>query len=641
MLEVRCYAMNIIFQWLIIFFFSLPVLFAQSDKENLQPARTFFESQVNNDSLVLFDHNPTFTEKKNYYDSILNKIKQSGQTEKLANMYITMIKDSEYEVRYRIADSLLHEALEIYKKLDLPQRIMDSFTQLYLLSFNADDSYKALDYANSALEIAKEHQYTKKIAIIYSNMSLIYIKLGDYEKANEYSYNALSVFQELNDTLNVARCKLSIGTVHFLLKDYPKALANFSTARDDFHQINSERGYSICLSNIGLIYIHMEDYEKALHHFFEAVEMNKKHNDLEGFSSNYINIGEIYYQLGNNERAMEYYKEALDIDEKMDDKSGVALVYQKIAKLLTSEDELYQAMNYCNKSIAIINEIADPESKRDALEQLALIHQKLGNYQEALTIYQEASELKDSLFSIDKAAKIAMLEEKYLNEKLANENLNLKYANEIQETKIVSQLHINRTYLVALLILVTAMVVTIIQFRKKNIAYKFISRKLIELRNKEQELKNTKEKINSIIEISKSKTSISLNEKEEILARMEKLLEKEKLFTRHDLTIDKLARRLSTNRTYLSQIINDDFGKSYSNFINEYRVKEATKMLSDSEKGKKYSIEAIAKDAGFNSISNFNMVFKKYTGITPSIFLKNSDYQSAISPFYTNEFTKS
>jgi AraC-like DNA-binding protein len=547
-----------------------------------------------------------------------------------------MIKDSEYEVKYRIADSLLHEALEIYKKLDLPKHIMDSFTQLYLLSFNTDDSYKALDYANSALEIAKEHQYTKSIAIIHSNMSLIYIKLGDYQKANEYNYSALSIFQELNDTLNVARCKLSIGTVHFLLKDYPKALANITTARDDFHQINDERGYSICLSNIGLIYIHMEDYKKALHHFFEAVEINKRHNDLEGFSSNYINIGEIYYQLGNNVRAMEYYKQALDIDEKMDDKGGVAIVYQKIAELLTSEDELYKAMNYCNKSIAIFNETADPESKRDALEQLALIHQKLGNYQQALTIYQESSELKDSLFNIDKAAKIAMLEEKYLNEKLAKENLDLKYTNEIQETKLEGQLHINRTYLVTLLILATAMVVTIIQFRKKNIAYKFISRRIIDLINKEKELKNTQEKVKAITEIKKSKISISLDEKEEILARMDKLLEKEKIFTSNNLTIDKLARRLSTNRTYLSQIINDEFGKSYSSFINEYRVKEATKMLSDSEKRNKYTIEAIAKEVGFNSISNFNMVFKNLTGITPSIFLKNSDYQPDRSPLYTN-----
>ena len=139
----------------------------------------------------------------------------------------------------------------------------------------------------------------------------------------------------------------------------------------------------------------------------------------------------------------------------------------------------------------------------------------------------------------------------------------------------------------------------------------------------------------AIAEINKSKSSISLSEKEEILARMDKLLEKERIFTRNDLTIDKLARRLSTNRTYLSQIINDDFGKSYSCFINDYRVKEATKMLSDSEKGKKYSIEAIAKEAGFNSISNFNMVFKNSTGITPSIFLKNSDYQPDTSPFYT------
>jgi len=54
-------------------------------------------------------------------------------------------------------------------------------------------------------------------------------------------------------------------------------------------------------------------------------------------------------------------------------------------------------------------------------------------------------------------------------------------------------------------------------------------------------------------------------------------------------------------------------------------------MLSDPQKTHKYSIEAIAKEAGFNTISNFNSVFKKYTGITPSVFKKETDNQSNIT----------
>ena len=61
---------------------------------------------------------------------------------------------------------------------------------------------------------------------------------------------------------------------------------------------------------------------------------------------------------------------------------------------------------------------------------------------------------------------------------------------------------------------------------------------------------------------------------------------------------------------------------NFSSYITEYRVKEARRMLTD----KSYhnlKIESIAGDAGFNSVSAFNNAFKKFTGLTPSYYLKS------------------
>ena len=102
---------------------------------------------------------------------------------------------------------------------------------------------------------------------------------------------------------------------------------------------------------------------------------------------------------------------------------------------------------------------------------------------------------------------------------------------------------------------------------------------------------------------------------------MTKMLETDKIYCKFDLTCEKFAKQLSTNRFYLSQIINEKFEKNYSGFINEYRVKEVMLMLSDPIKTKQFSIETIAKEAGFKNISSFNRIFKKYTGITPSVFV--------------------
>ncbi|MDD2195681.1 MAG: tetratricopeptide repeat protein [Bacteroidales bacterium] len=614
--------------FMLLIFSSIQILSAQNTLHEPKDQSLILEFRGNeyNDELTI----PKMSQKqkKLYYEGILDSLKEFADLKNIANIYIRIANDADYELSYNTKDSLLHEALKINVALKFPEDIIKAYNQLFLLSFKTGNNKKALLYANQGLKIALEQNYNKSAAIIYSNISLIYMKMGDYEKANEYNYRALRVFQELNDTLHIARSKLNIGLVNIALKDYDKALLNITQARDEFRGIDDQRGYSISLTNIGMIHLNLENHELALRIFFEAVQIDEHNNDYYGVASNYNNIGEVYYNLGNLEKALQFLNQAHEIYHKLDDKSGLASVYLKLARVFTRKNELSKALAYCSKSISLLEETDEPVSKKKALEQLSLIHQKRGNYQLALKIFREASTLKDSLFNIDKAARVSMIEEKYVNEKLANENLKLLYTGELQQVKLKSQKSLNRVYLIALIVLILGMVVIIVQLRKKNLAYKFITKKNLDLIKKEQELKNAKEKMTSIIEINRNKPRLAPDEKEAILQRMEKLLEKDQLFTRPDLTIEKLAHRLGTNRTYLSQIINEVFYKSYSNFINEYRVDYAMKMLSDPIIGSKYSIDAIAKDSGFNSISNFNMVFKKFSGVTPSIFIKNIGFQS-------------
>lgn len=613
--------------WIILFFSTIQFLSAQNTLHEPKDRNPVLEFRKNEHSIELASPKMSQNQKKLYYKGILDSLKKCSDVKNIANTYIRIANDVDYELSYNIKDSLLHEALKISINLKFPLDIIKVYNQLFSLSFKTGNSKKALSYANEALKIALERNYNKSAAIIFSNISLMYIKMGDYEKANEYNYSALRVFQDLKDTLQIARSKLNIGLVNIMLKDYEKALLNITQARDEFRIIDNQQGYSISLTNIGLIYIKLEDYKLALSYFFEAVQIDERNNDVYGIASNFTSIGEVYYNLGNLEKALQFLNQAHELCHRLDDKSGLAAVYYKMARVFTIKDELSKALVYCNLSIRLYEETNEPVSKKNALEQLSLIHQKLGNYQLALKIFREASTLKDSLFNIDKAAKISMIEEKYINEKLSNDNLKLRYSSEIQQVKLDGQKSLNRTYLIALIILFLAMLIIIVQFRKKNLAYKFITKKNLDLIKKEQELKKTKEQMLSMTEIDRNKSRLDPDEKESILQRMEKLLEKDQIFTRSDLTIEKLAHRLSTNRTYLSQIINEVFCKSYSNFINEYRVNHAMKMLSDPIIGTKYTIDAIARESGFNSISNFNMVFKKFSGVTPSIFIKNIDFR--------------
>lgn len=99
--------------------------------------------------------------------------------------------------------------------------------------------------------------------------------------------------------------------------------------------------------------------------------------------------------------------------------------------------------------------------------------------------------------------------------------------------------------------------------------------------------------------------------------RLVELVEAEKLYTDGDLTLQRLAEKLSISSQHLSQVINERLGQSFTDFVNSYRVREAKLRLADSKRSH-LSILAIAESVGFNSKSAFNAVFKKHTGMTPS-----------------------
>jgi AraC-like DNA-binding protein len=76
------------------------------------------------------------------------------------------------------------------------------------------------------------------------------------------------------------------------------------------------------------------------------------------------------------------------------------------------------------------------------------------------------------------------------------------------------------------------------------------------------------------------------------------------------------------NRGQLSQLINDGLGDNFYDFVNKYRVDEVKRLMTD-PKAKNFNLLGIALEAGFKSKSTFNLIFKRFTGLTPSEYRKN------------------
>lgn len=127
---------------------------------------------------------------------------------------------------------------------------------------------------------------------------------------------------------------------------------------------------------------------------------------------------------------------------------------------------------------------------------------------------------------------------------------------------------------------------------------------------------------NGVISKGKYQKSLLTDKRaSEIAQQLIDLMNSLKPYLNPELTLMELAAKLSVSPHNLSQVFNCEIKKSFFDFVNEYRVGEAKKLLS-SPQYSHYSILGIALDAGFNSKSAFYTAFGKHAGTTPSEFRK-------------------
>jgi len=103
--------------------------------------------------------------------------------------------------------------------------------------------------------------------------------------------------------------------------------------------------------------------------------------------------------------------------------------------------------------------------------------------------------------------------------------------------------------------------------------------------------------------------------------QLNELMEAKQLYLDPDLSIITLSTELGTNRTYLSNLINQYLHTTFSNFVNAYRIRYAKNLLQKTDD----TIEDIVQASGFQSRTTFWRAFAQVVGCTPKEFRKNAD----------------
>ena len=118
------------------------------------------------------------------------------------------------------------------------------------------------------------------------------------------------------------------------------------------------------------------------------------------------------------------------------------------------------------------------------------------------------------------------------------------------------------------------------------------------------------------------KTLLAERELEKLKAKLQNLMQNDKIYREPNLTLTDLSRNIGVNSAVLSYAINNGFGKNFNDFINEFRIGEVKEKLKNADDE---TLLGIAFDCGFNSKATFNRAFKKFTGVSPKEFQQQNE----------------
>jgi AraC-like DNA-binding protein len=407
--------------------------------------------------------------------------------------------------------------------------------------------------------------------------------------------------------------------------------------------INANHFHPIILSEynvvMGNIAIRSQNPNLAVKHFKESIAIleNEKAIPMVIYQSKLMTLGTGLNALEDNEGAMKVFEEALNLETSGTNRNSL---YLRLNIALTNSKlgELSKAKSYFTEALHIIRlnndyyaetrtlgNLADIYFQQDSLEQ-AQLHYELGKkiaLQEGYILdlirfeisisklFKQKGDFENAYNHLVASDSISNL---YNSSSISEQIVALELQHQIQQEKLQKEAKTqllkteeNKKMMLIVfsftLFLVLIVIIRLLATSKKK------NRILLQ-----QNLDS--------LQTKQKKSDTEKNNYSEIIDALEVEMDSNKLYAEPSLTLDSLSKKLQTNRTYLSEAINNHYDLSFSQWLNEIRIFQAKEMLFD-QSFDAYSIEGISSLVGFSSISAFNSNFKKITGITPSYFRNN------------------
>ena len=478
--------------------------------------------------------------------------------------------------------------------------------QSYLLAEGSDSTRIYLDRA-----LIRGRQCEDPVALcrIYNALGIYAVSIEtNYFGGIEYFLEAMEYARSasLNRFYLVAQCNLA--NTYYMRND-PAGLKY----AEEVCRLGTEWGYDYLAFGGAVIsaYMHymLGDQDRALEYILRTLPDTDKFGYHTELYSLYANI---LHAQGDDAGAERYYLMALDhIDEKV--VTAAVMTYLSYGTYLNDRGEYARAIPVLRQGIELSERSNNAVHRYKLYLRISEAETALGRYREALDYFKSYHSQADSIFNVERERSINELRVRYDAER--QENMLRK-----SEIDLIRQQRRFQLLLLLLLFAVGISTVVYILYRRKDKMYKQIVRQQYEFLKKEKKAAQPAMPPPGPTSPRTEKPSPDRDDHAvrdaELFARIEYLMQTEGVYRQNDLTIERLAERLDTNRTYISRAINQQAGKTFSSYVNSYRIDEAVRRLSDVDDDT--PLKALAQTLGYNHLQTFYTSFQSAIGMPPS-----------------------
>lgn len=376
----------------------------------------------------------------------------------LADAYFSKGTNIMVSGKYDEAITLYEKALLIYTKVDDKDGIgfcYDYIAEVYRRQSNLP---KVIEYGKKSLSFFEQTGNPTGQADIYNLFGCLNINEANYLKAIENFKKAIERSERIQDYENLAMNLNNLGLVYVNVSDYKPALDCFEKATEYNTKLGNKAWVAIHYDNMAWVYYKTKNYSKSIGYYQKALAINQSIGNQTYYAISCNHIGLVYKEAGNYQEAFSYFQKAQEEASKRSEKNTLATSLFNLGTIylyapddvllknnISPKDKYPKALTLFKQSISLSNAKGLQNS---CLKEISYIHEKTGNFKEALNDYKTFVIRRDSIDGEEVKKQITRKEIQFEFEKKESE---LKFKQQLALKKIDNE----KIFLLTLLIFIT------------------------------------------------------------------------------------------------------------------------------------------------------------------------------------------